>query len=86
MSNYTEEEKERDFEYFKSINISFFERNGHNFLAIRNREVILFNTSIEQLINDMIQKGYDPGSYLIQECKGSEYDYTNVIMRLMVNA
>lgn len=84
--NYTEEEKEKDFEYFKSINISFYEKNGHNFLAIKNQEVISFNSSIEKLIEDMTAKGYEIGDYLIQECKGSEYDYTNVIMRLMVNA
>ena len=84
--NYTEEEKEKDFDYFKSINISFFEKHGHSFLAIKNQEVISYCNAIDELIKDMSTKGYEVGDYLIQECKGSEYDYTNVIMRLMVNA
>lgn len=82
---YSENEKMLDFEYFKSINISFFNENGHNFLAIKDKKIISFNKNIADLISEMKQKGYEIGTYLLQECKGNESDYTNVVMRLMLN-
>jgi len=85
MEEYSENSKKKDFEYFKTINVSFFEKHGHNFLAIKNQKVIDFNASIETLINNMTAQGFPAGTYLIQDCKGTEADYTNIIMKLVVN-
>lgn len=86
MDNYTDEEKLIDFNYFKSINISFFEKYGHKFIAVKKQKILDFDDSITNLISKMTSKGYSVGSYLIQECKGTELDYTNTVMRLMINA
>lgn len=86
MTEYTESEKEKDFNYFKTINIPFYEKNGHKFLAIKNQTIIEQEDNILDLINIMEHKGYAVGTYLIQECKGTELDYTNTVMRLIINA
>ena len=86
MFNYSDKEKSKDFDFFKSQNISFFNEHGYQFLAIKNQKIIDFKESVTDLISSMAEKGFDMGSYLIQECKGLDTDTTNVIMRLRITA
>lgn len=84
MNVYTEQEKEKDFEFFKSINKSFFSENGHKYLAIKNESVIDTADSVQDLINKMNEKSISVGTYLIQECTGDDSAFTTTIMRLIV--
>ncbi len=86
MKEYTESEKKRDFDYFKEINIPFYEENGHKFVAIKNQKILDQSDNIIDLINSMSKKGYEVGTYLAQECNGVKSDYVNTVMRLVINA
>ncbi len=81
---YTDEQKEKDFNYFKKINDSFYSKNGHSFLAIKNEEIIDSGKTVNELMEKMNKKSYPVGSYIIQECTGDESSYTNVVMRLCI--
>lgn len=56
MNEYTEIERSSDFEYFKEVNSDFFEKHGQNFLAIRNKQIISYKKSIQELISEMLKK------------------------------
>jgi hypothetical protein len=84
MSEYTDEQKEKDFAFFKTINNSFYSKNGHSYIAIKNEKIIDYANSVNTLIQKMNEKSYSVGSYIIQECTGDESAYTNVVMRLLI--
>ena len=84
MDVYTEEEKSKDFAFFKSINQDYFSKNGHKFLAIKNQSVIDAADSVRELIEKLNNKSVSVGTYLIQECTGDNSAYTTVVMRLML--
>lgn len=83
---YCEEDRKKDFEYFKSINVVFCQKNGPCFVAVRNQSVIDHDVSISKLLGKMTKRGYEVGTYLVQGCNGSESDYINTVMMLMINA
>ena len=81
---YTEEEKIKDFDFFKNINKDFFSQNGHKYLAIKNQSVVDSANDIPSLIQKMSEKAMDVGNYLIQECTGDNSAFTTIVMRLMI--
>ena len=83
MNLYTEKEKTKDFEFFININKDFFSKNGHKFLAIKNRSIIDNADSVQELIKKMDSKSIAVGTYLIQECTGDDSAYTTTVMRLI---
>ena len=83
MNLYTEKQKTQDFEYFKDINKDFFSKNGHKFLAIKNRSVVDNADSVQDLIKQMNDRSIAVGTYLIQECTGDDSAYTTTVMRLI---
>ena len=84
MNVYTENEKTKDFNFFKSINQDFFSKNGHKFLAIKNQSVVDNAETVQDLINKMNNKSFSVGSYLIQECTGDNSAFTTTVMSLMI--
>lgn len=84
MNVYTEAEKTKDFDYFKSINQDFFAKNGHKFLAIKNQSILDTAEAIQDLIDRLNQRSIAVGTYLIQECTGDNSAYTTTVMRLML--
>lgn len=86
MEDYTESDRHNDFDYFKKINIPFYEEHGHKFIAIKNQAILDYSDNIIDLIESMNKKGYKVGSYLAQECNGIESDCVNTVMRLVINA
>lgn len=84
MNGYTENEKTKDFNFFKSINQDFFSKNGHKFLAIKNQSVVDNAETVQDLINKMNNKSFSVGSYLIQECTGDNSAFTTTVMSLMI--
>lgn len=81
---YNDSQKEKDFAFFKSVNNSFYSKNGHSFLAIKNEQILDYADSVNALIEKMNKKGFSIGNYLIQECTGDESAYTNIVMRLLI--
>ena len=51
MIVYSEDEKAKDFNFFKKINKEYFEKNGHKFLAIKKESVIDAADEIPELIS-----------------------------------
>lgn len=86
MNVYTENEKTKDFDFFKNINEDFFSKNGHKFLAIRNQKIIDNAETVQDLIKQMNSKSFDVGTYLIQECTGDNSAFVTSVMRLMMKA
>lgn len=84
MNDYTEEERSKDFEFFKNINQDFFSKNGHKFIGIRNSQVIESADDIPELVKKMNEKSFELGSYLLQECTGDESAYKTKIMKLLM--
>ena len=84
MNLYSENEKSKDFDYFKEINKDYFSENGHKFLAIKNQSIMESADSVIDLINKMNEKSFSVGTYLIQECTGDENAYTTTVMRLVM--
>ena len=78
MSNYTDIERRKDFEFFVSNYKTFYNKYGHKFLAIRNG-IVLGVYSDEITAIQFTQKTYPLGSFIVQECNGDETGYTNYI-------
>ena len=83
MSNYTDVERKKDFDYFTSNYQKFFEEYGHKFLAIKNSEILGAYDSVPDAISQL-SPTYDIGTYIIQECTGDDSAYRTTIMRLLI--
>ncbi len=83
MSNYTDNNRIADFDYFTTHYQDLFEKYGHKFLAIQNKKVLGAYESIPDAIDDL-SKTYEMGTYIIQECTGDESAYRTTIMRLLI--
>lgn len=84
MNNYTDAEKNKDFNFFKNINKDYFSKHGHKFLAVKNQSVIETADDVPSLISKMDKKSFQLGTYLIQECTGDNSAYTTTVMRMMI--
>ena len=74
-TEYTTEQRTKDFEYFIREYDNLFKLYGHKFLAVKNESVLLAGDSIRDVINQM-NPSMKVGNYLIQECNGEESAYT----------
>lgn len=84
MSNYNDNDRKRDFDYFKSNCNIFYKEYGHKFLAIKNQEVLGAYDSVPEAIKSLSEL-HELGSYIIQECAEDESAYRTTIMRLIIN-
>ena len=50
MLEYTDEQRQADFEYYKEINPAYFKKHGRRFIAIRNKVVLGDDVSIRSHI------------------------------------
>ena len=78
MNTYGEKERNNDFEFFVANYDCFFQKYGHKFLAIRNKQVLGVYDDELSAINET-SKTYPIGSFVVQECNGDESGYTNYI-------
>lgn len=76
--NYTDVDRTNDFMFFKEIYHTLYEKYGHKFIAIRNREILGAFDSVSDAI-DQLSVDFPLGTYIIQECNGDESGYTNYI-------
>ncbi len=78
MSNYGDNEREADFTYFLEHYQEFYQKYGHKYIVIKNKNVLgTYDTEVNA-IETTIQK-YPLGTFIVQECNGDESGYTNYI-------
>ena len=78
MNEYSEIDRRNDFDYFLQHYQELYEKYGHKFIAIKNKQIL--GTYDKEL--DAIQdaaKTYPFGTFIVQECNGDETGYTNYI-------
>lgn len=83
MSNYTDVDRKRDFDFFIANYQELFKQYGHKFLAIKNEKVIGAYDSVPDAISKL-SPTYKIGTYIIQECTGDDSAYRTTIMRLII--
>ena len=83
MSNYTDADRKRDFDFFTKNYHELYKQYGHKFLAIKNEEVIGAYDSVPDAISQL-SPTYEIGTYIIQECTGDDSAYRTTIMRLII--
>ena len=83
MSNYTDIDRKKDFDYFVANYQDLFKKYGHKFLAIKNQQILGAYDSVPDTIKDLSPK-YEIGTYIIQECTGDDSAYRTTIMRLII--
>ncbi len=78
MNEYGDKERRSDFDYFIKHYQELYDKYGHKFIAVRNREILgSFDTELDA-INE-VSKEYPLGTFIVQECNGNESGYTNYI-------
>lgn len=78
MSNYTDTDRKKDFNYFIEHYQEFYREYGHKFIAIKNEQVLgAYET--EAMAIDETAKNYPFGTFIVQECNGDETGYTNFV-------
>lgn len=83
MTEYRDDDRNKDFDFFMKNYQELYNRYGHKFIAIRNEKVLGTYDSVSKAINTLSET-YEPGTYIIQECTGDEGAYRTSIMRLMI--
>ena len=83
MSNYTDNERKNDFDFFIKNYKELYKKYGHKFLAIKNKEILGSYESVTEALEDLKEK-HEIGTYIIQECTGDESAYRTTIMRLII--
>lgn len=75
---YTDKERKEDFDYFIDNYQSIYQKYGHKFIAVRNKEILgAYDTEVDAL--NETSKNYPIGTFIVQECNGDESGYTNYI-------
>lgn len=82
---YTQQQKSKDFDFFKKNNLDFFKKYGHKYIAIKDQSVIGTAEDVQMLIAILADK-HPVGTYIIQECTGDDTGYTLKAMRFIINA
>lgn len=75
MDEYTDQDRNDDFEYFISIYQDLYKKYGHKYIALKNKEILGVFTTPKEAIHHLSNQ-YILGTYIIQECNGDESAYT----------
>lgn len=84
MAQYTDIDRNADFDYFVNNYDDLYAKYGHKFIAIKNQKILGAYSSVLDGINSLSAE-YEVGSYIIQECTGDKSAYRTTIMRLIIN-
>ncbi|MCM1226186.1 MAG: hypothetical protein NC320_02015 [Clostridium sp.] len=72
-----------DFMWFINNYDRIFKEYGHKLIVVKNESIIgVFNNPKEAL--NALSTQYEPGSYILQECDGTETAYTATIRGMMI--
>lgn len=83
MSEYTDNDRKNDFDFFIENYKDLYKQYGHKFLAIKDKNILGAYDSVPDAIKQLSEK-YEIGTYIIQECTGDESAYRTTIMRLII--
>lgn len=76
--------QEKDFKWFVDNYKSLYRAYGNSFLAIKNERVLgAYNTYAEAVKET--EKSEKIGTFIVQECNGSESAYTNHIATVYIS-
>lgn len=78
MTNYNDENRKEDFNFFLQQYDELYKKYGKCFVAIKNKKILGIFHSEEEAI-DITSSEYELGEFIIQECNGDESGYTNYI-------
>lgn len=67
-----------DFNWFVENYGQLFKEYGHKFLAIKNKNILGVYDDVRSAI-DKTKETEEMGTFIVQECDGTEYAYTNYI-------
>lgn len=79
---YGAENRLQDFEYFLKYYQRLFDTFGHKYIAIQNQTILGIFDSITDTFSLLTE--HKPGTYIVQECDGTENAYRTNIMRLII--
>lgn len=71
-----------DFNWFLNNYDELFDKYGHSFLVIHDKEVLGAYDSVRQAIDST---NLEDGAYIVQECNGNESAYTNYVSSFYVS-
>lgn len=76
MSEYTDIDRKKDFDFFLQHYQELYQEYGHKLMAIKNTEILGIYDSVREAIYE-IGKTYPLGTFIVQECNGDESGYTH---------
>lgn len=76
---YTEENRQRDFEYYVKNLQRLYNKYGSCYLVIRNKVILGAYKTIESALK-ATRKKYPMGAFIVQKCGPDESAYTERIM------
>ena len=75
---YTDEDRSSDFDCFVDNYDDLYKKYGHKYIVIKNKQVLgVYDTVVEAI--DITTQKYPLGSFIVQECDGTEDAYTAYI-------
>ncbi len=81
--DYSDEQRDRDFDFFVSHYDEIFKKHGRCYAAIKNGIIIGVFHSIKEAFASLEGK-YERGSYILQECTGKASAYQTRIARAYI--
>ena len=78
MSEYREDDRLDDFNYFIEHYNELYNKYGHKFIVIQKHKILGVYEDIVTAINTTSEL-YPVGTFIVQECNGDETGYTNYI-------
>ena len=80
---YTDQDMNNDFQWFKDNYDDLYRKNGHKFYAIQNKQILgMYDDEIKAIHETM--KDHPIGTFCVQECNGDASGYTSTIMTLFM--
>ena len=70
--------REEDFNWFIQNYMNLYEEYGHKFIAIKNKTVLGVYDDVVEAVSQTSETE-EIGSFIVQECNGTETGYTNYI-------
>ena len=76
---YTHQDMDNDFQWFLDNYDDLYQKNGHKFYAIQNKQILGMYDDQNEAIDETM-KTHPLGMLCVQECNGDESGYTVTIM------
>ena len=75
-TQYSEKNRMSDFQFFLDNYNELYQKYGHKFIAIQNKEILgVFDSDLDAI--QSLSNAHPIGTYIVQECNGDDSGYTN---------